>query len=286
MEQNNKVAIFEEKQVRRVWHNEEWYFSIIDVIEVLTDSPIPKTYWSKLKTKIQNESGQPYPNAVRLKMTAQDGKSRLTDAANTKTILRLIMSIPSPKAEPFKQWLAQVGQERIEEIENPEIGFERLRNIYRAKGYSEEWISVRLESVDIRKKLTDEWKGRGVKEGLEYSILTAEISKATFGMTPSEYQKYKNLERQNVRDHMTDLELIFTMLGETSTRMTAQEKDAQGFNQNKNAAKEGGEAAGEALKVYEKKTSRKVVTKDNFLKQIEEATKPKKIDKPKKKKDE
>ena len=283
MEQNNKVAIFEEKQVRRVWHNEEWYFSVIDVVEVLTDSNDPKQYWKRLNQRDEELKGA--VQTVPLLFKTEGGKQKIV-CANTKAIFRLIMSIPSPKAEPFKQWLAQVGQERIEEIENPEIGFERLRNIYRAKGYTEEWISVRLESVDIRKKLTDEWKGRGVKEGLEYSILTAEISKATFGMTPSEYQKYKNLERQNVRDHMTDLELIFTMLGETSTRMTAQEKDAQGFNQNKNAAKEGGAAAGEALKVYEKKTSRKVVTKDNFLKQIEEATKPKKIDKPKKKKDE
>ena len=183
------------------------------------------------------------------------------------------MSIPSPKAEPFKQWLAQVGQERIEEIENPEIGFERLKEIYKAKGYSDEWIDMRLKSIDIRKQLTDEWKDRGVKEGMEYSILTAEISKTTFGMTPSQYQKYKGLERQNLRDHMSDLELIFTMLGETSTQMSAKESDAQGFEENHDAARDGGRAAGAALKVYEKKTSRKVSVATNFLKQIEEAAK-------------
>jgi DNA-damage-inducible protein D len=281
MEQNNKVAIFEEKQVRRVWHNEEWYFSIIDIIEVLTDSPSPKTYWAKLKAKEYKASGQTFPFTERLKMTAQDGRSRVTDCLNTEGAFRVIMSIPSQKAEPFKLWLAQVGKERIEEIENPEIGFERLRNIYRAKGYTEEWIAVRLESVDIRKKLTDEWKGRGVKEGLEYSILTAEISKATFGMTPSEYQKYKNLERQNVRDHMSDLELIFTMLGEGLTKKLAIDENAQGFSENSRVAKKGGAAAGKALITAEKETGVKVVTKDNFLKQIEDATKPKKIDKPK-----
>ncbi len=285
---SNKIAIFQEKQVRRAWHNEQWYFSIVDVIEVLTDSPSPKTYWAKLKKKLSTESGsQEFRNWEQLKMTASDGKSYKTDAANTEGAFRIIMSISSPKAEPFKQWLAQVGQERIEEIENPEIGFERLKNIYKAKGYSDEWIAVRLESVDIRKKLTDEWKGRGVKEGIEYSILTAEISKATFGMTPSEYQKFKGLERQNVRDHMNDLELIFTMLGEGLTKKLAVEEDAQGFNENSRVAKKGGAAAGKALITAEKETGVKVVTQDNFLKQIEEAKKKPllpKAEKPKKKK--
>lgn len=269
MEQNNKIVLFQEKEIRKIWHDEQWYFSIVDVIEVLTGSVKPRDYWSVLKKREPQ-----LPTVCRqLKLKSKDGKSYKTDCANTEGVFRIIMSIPSPKAEPFKLWLAQVGKERIEEIENPEIGFERLREIYRAKGYSEEWISVRLESVDIRKKLTDEWKNRGVKEGLEYSILTAEISKATFGMTPSQYQKHKGLERQNLRDHMTDLELIFTMLGETSTRLTAQEKSAQGFEENKEAAKEGGKAAGKALTAYEKQTSRKVVTKDNFIKQIAEAEK-------------
>lgn len=283
---DNKIVLFQEKQVRRTWHNEEWYFSIIDVIEILTDSPIPRTYWSKLKAKIKKES-QLNPNWVQLKMTAADGKSYKTDAANTEGMFRIIMSVPSPKAEPFKLWLAQVGKERIEEIENPELGFERLKNIYKAKGYSDEWIEVRLKSIDIRKKLTDEWKGRGVKEGIEYAILTAEISKATFGMTPSEYQKFKKLERQNVRDHMSDLELIFTMLGEGLTNKLAIDEDVQGFNENSRVAKKGGKAAGDALIAAEKETGVKVITPDNFLKQIEEAKeKPQllKEEKPKKKK--
>ena len=271
MEQNNKIVLFQEKQVRRVWHDEQWYFSIVDVIEVLTDSPIPRTYWSKLKTKLSKESGQLYRNWVQLKMVASDKRERLTDAANTEGVLRIAMSISSPKAEPFKLWLAQVGKERIDEIENPEIGFERLKEIYKAKGYSDEWIETRLKSIGIRKELTDEWKGRGVKEGQEYSILTSEISKATFGMTPSQYQKFKGLERENLRDHMSDLELIFTMLGEASTRLTAKENNAQGFGENRESAIEGGEAAGEALKNYEKRSQRKVVNKDNFLKQIEDA---------------
>jgi DNA-damage-inducible protein D len=282
MEQNNKIAIFEEKQVRRVWHNEEWYLSIIDVIEVLTGNSRPRKYWNDLKKKLLLEGfNELSENIGQLKMQSADGKNYNTDAANTKTILRLIMSIPSPKAEPFKQWLAQVGQERIEEIENPEMGFERLKDIYKAKGYSDEWIDVRLKTIDVRKKLTNEWKDRGVKEGIEYSILTAEISKATFGMTPSEYQKFKNLERQNVRDHMSDLELIFTMLGEGLTKKLAVEEDAKGFDDNSRVAKKGGKAAGDALIAAEKETGVKIVTKDNFLKQIEEAKKQKSIDEPK-----
>ena len=277
---DNKIVIFQEKQVRRVWHNEQWYFSIVDVIEVLTESPSPKTYWAKLKKKLSDESGnQEFRNWEQLKMTAADGKNYKTDAANTAEILRIVMSISSPKAEPFKLWLAQVGTERIEEIENPQIGFERLKNIYRAKGYSDEWIDVRLKSIDVRKKLTDEWKGRGVKEGVEYSILTAEISKATFGMSPSEYQKFKNLERQNVRDHMSDLELIFTMLGEGLTNKLAIQEDVQGFNDNSRVAKKGGKAAGDALIAAEKDTGVKVITTDNFLKQIEEAKKKPSISK-------
>jgi DNA-damage-inducible protein D len=275
---DNKIILFQEKQVRREWHNEEWYFSIIDVIEILTDSPIPRTYWSKLKAKINKES-QLNPNWVQLKMIAADGKNYKTDAANTEGVFRIIMSVPSPKAEPFKLWLAQVGKERMEEIENPELGFERLKNIYIAKGYSEEWIDVRLKSIDVRKKLTDEWQDRGVKEGIEYAILTAEISKATFGMTPSEYQKFKQLERQNVRDHMSDLELIFTMLGEGLTNKLAIDADAQGFDENSKVAKKGGKAAGDALIAAEKETGVKVITPNNFLKQIEEAKKkPKNIE--------
>jgi DNA-damage-inducible protein D len=272
MEYNNKIAIFQEKRIRRTWHDDQWYFSVVDVIEVLTESPRARKYWNALKTKLISEGySELSHNVGQLKMQSADGKNYKTDAANTEGVLRIIMSIPSPKAEPFKLWLAQVGKERIEEIENPEIGFERLKEIYKAKGYSDEWIDARLRSIDVRKQLTDEWKGRGVQEGLEYSILTSEISKATFGMTPSQYQKHKGLERQNLRDHMTDLELIFTMLGEVSTKMSAKEKDAQGFEENKDAAIDGGTAAGKALDVYEKQSNRKVVTKDNFINQIEVA---------------
>jgi DNA-damage-inducible protein D len=272
MEHNNKIAIFQEKSIRRTWHDDQWYFSVVDVIEVLTESPRARKYWNALKTKLISEGySELSHNVGQLKMQSADGKNYKTDAANTEGVLRIIMSIPSPKAEPFKLWLAQVGKERIEEIENPEIGFERLKEIYKAKGYSDEWIDARLRSIDVRKQLTDEWKGRGVQEGLEYSILTSEISKATFGMTPSQYQKHKGLERQNLRDHMTDLELIFTMLGEVSTKMSAKEKDAQGFEENKDAAIDGGTAAGKALDVYEKQSNRKVVTKDNFINQIEVA---------------
>jgi DNA-damage-inducible protein D len=271
---DHKIVLFQEKQIRRIYHNEEWWFSIIDVIEVLTGTDRARKYWSDLKKKLVVEGFNELSEKIgQLKMEATDGKMRVTDAASTEGILRIILSIPSPKAEPFKLWLAQVGKERIEEIENPEMGFQRLKEIYQAKGYSEDWIEMRLKSIDIRKQLTDEWKNRKVQEGIEYSILTAEISKATFGMTPSEYQKFKGLVRHNLRDHMTNLELIFTMLGEESTKMTAQEKDAQGFPENKVAAREGGTAAGQALKGYEKQSQRKVTTPDNFLNQIEKAKK-------------
>jgi DNA-damage-inducible protein D len=274
MEQNNKIILFQEKQIRRVWHAEEWWFSIIDVIEVLTGTNRSRKYWNDLKKKLLTEGYfQLSENIGQLKMMSPDGKNYKTDAANTRTILRLIMSIPSPKAEPFKQWLSQVGQERLEEIENPELGIERVKELYKAKGYSNEWISTRLKSIDIRKELTDEWKGRGVKEGQEYSILTAEIAKATFGLTPSEHKDLKGLDRQNLRDHMTNLELIFTMLGEESTRQIAVEEDALGFEENLDVAFKGGKAAGVARKQYEKNRNVKVVSSSNFIKQIEDTQK-------------
>jgi DNA-damage-inducible protein D len=270
MEHNNKIILFQERKVRRVWHNEEWWFSVTDVIEVLTETSRARKYWSDLKKKIIQEGyEQLSENIGQLKMPSSDGKFYKTDAANTKTILRLIMAIPSPKAEPFKQWLAQVGQERIEEIENPEIGIERIKEIYKAKGYSDTWIDARIKSIEIRKELTEEWKKRGVKEGQEYSILTAEIAKATFGLTPSEHKSLKSLDKENLRDHMTRLELIFTMLGEESTRQIAIEDDSQGFNENHEAAQKGGKAAGNARKVYEKSRNVKVVSSENYLNQIE-----------------
>jgi DNA-damage-inducible protein D len=211
----NKLVVFEDKKIRRTLHNDEWYFSIIDIVEVLTESPNPRRYWSNLKIQLSDNEGfaQLYSKTVQLKLEATDGKKYLTDTANTETLLRIIQSIPSIKAEPFKQWLAKVGYERIQEIEDPELATKRTREIYKAKGYSDAWIEKRMRGIAIREELTDEWDKRGIKLQREYAILTAEISKATFGMTPSEYKQHKGLERENLRDHMTDLELIFPCWG-------------------------------------------------------------------------
>ena len=219
VDQPNKLVVFQDKHIRRIWHEEDWYFSVVDIIEVLTDSPTPRQYWGKVKerefTKLQLS-----PIWVRLKLTASDGKKRLTDCVNTKGAFRLIQSIPAKKAEPFKQWLAQVGKERLDEIENPELAQERMKEIYEQKGYPEDWIDKRLRGIAIRQNLTDEWKKRGITEKKDFAILTAEISKATFGMTPSEYKEFKNIPAKskiNLRDNMDDLELIFTVLGERVT---------------------------------------------------------------------
>jgi hypothetical protein len=275
-DEQNKLIVFQEKEIRRVFYKEEWFFSVIDVIRAIIDVKNARRYWSDLKRNLQKEGfNEVYEKIVQLKMKASDGKMRQTDTANTETLFRIIQSIPSKKAEPFKQWLAKVGYERIQEIENPELAAERARQYYKALGYNDDWIVKRLQSIEIRGKLTDEWKERGIKEGREYAILTAEISRATFGITPSEYKKMKDLKRENLRDHMTDLELIFTMLGETSTKNETTKQNAKGFNENKRAAKEGGAAAGDALKAYEKRTDSKVVTSINFKHQIEEAKKSK-----------
>jgi DNA-damage-inducible protein D len=252
---------FESKPIRKVWHNEEWHFVIIDVIEVLTDSTSPKTYWDKLKSR----EFQTPPFWGQLKVIAKDGKNRLTDCANTEGVFRIIMSVPSPKAEPLKMWLAQVGKERIEETENPELAFERARAVYKAKGYPEDWIGYREKSTRIRKELTAEWQKRGLKEGVEYSILTAEISKATFGVTPKEHGQLKGLEKQNLRDHMTNFELIFSALGEEAARSITVDKDAQGFEENQVAAIKGGTMAGNARKNFEKELGKSVVSTNNFL---------------------
>ena len=268
MEEQNVIP-FEGKEVRKIWHKEEWYFSIIDVIEILTETDRPRKYWNDLKKKLFAEGYIETSEKIgQLKMAANDGKQRLTDCANTKGMFRIIMSVPSPKAESFRLWLAQVGEERLQEIENPELAVERARDIYKAKGYSDEWIERRLKSIEVRKELTDEWKDRGVKEGQEYAILTAEMAKATFGVTPSEHKKLKSLDKENLRDHMTNLELIFTMLGEDVTRRVAVTKDAVGFNENLDAAQKGGQAAGEARERVEAVSGEKVVSTDNFLAQI------------------
>lgn len=283
-EQQSKLVVFQEKEIRRTWHNDEWWFAVVDVVGILSESKNPAVYWRVLKKRLKDEgSEQTVTNCNGLKLPAKDGRMRKTDCANTENLFRIIQSIPSPKAEPFKQWLAKVGYERIQEIENPELAAERARQYYRDLGYSEDWIAKRLQGIEIRGKLTDEWKERGVQEGKEYSILTAEISRATFGKTPSQYKDFKGLKRENLRDHMTDLELIFTMLGETATRNEAKAKDAQGFQQNRKAAIEGGAAAGDALDAFEKRTGQKVVSNKNAKLQIEEAKKKKKLEAKKKK---
>jgi DNA-damage-inducible protein D len=264
----SNIKLFESKTVRSEYNEEEgkWYFSIIDVIEVLTGSPRPRKYWSALKTKLLAEGSQLSQKLGQLKLQSEDGKFYNTDVADTEILLRIIQSIPSPKAEPFKQWLASVGAERIAEIENPELAQQRIRDTYKAKGYSDAWIEKRIRGIVVRDELTNQWKERGVKEGMEYAILTAEISKVTFGILPSDYKKLKGLTKanENLRDHMTDLELIFVMLGEASTTEIAKNKNAQGFVQNEKAAKEGGSVAGKARKDLEKKSGKKIVTAQNF----------------------
>jgi len=261
-----QIAIFKGQKVRKTIHNNEWWFSVVDVVAALTDSNIPRRYWSDLKIKLKKEGfSEVYEKIVQLRLEAPDGKLRETDSANTETIFRIIQAIPSPKAEPFKRWLAKVGYERVQEIEDPELATKRTRALYKAKGYSDDWIEKRMRGIQVREQLTNEWKNREVGGDKEYAILTAEISHATFGMTPSQYKKFKNLKRENLRDHMNDLELIFSMLGEASTTEIAKNKNAQGFIQNKTAAKQGGDVAGNARKELERKSGKKISTKQNYL---------------------
>ena len=263
--ENSNLIPFEGKEIRKEWQNGQWYFSIIDVVEVLTETERPRKYWNDLKKKLTTEGYNETSEKIgQLKMKATDGKSRSTDCANTEGILRIIMSVPSPKAEPFRMWMAQVGSERIEEIENPELGFERMKEIYKAKGYPDDWIERRMQTIETRKELTEEWKKRGVQEGQEYSILTATIAKGTFGLAPSEHAKLKGLEKENLRDHMTPFELIFTALGEEATKQFAINEESKGFNENHDAAVKGGSGAGIARKNFEKSTGLKVVSEKNF----------------------
>ncbi|MEX2216181.1 MAG: Bro-N domain-containing protein [Phycisphaeraceae bacterium] len=259
------LVVFGGKQIRRRFHEGEWHFSVVDIIAALTESAAPNKYWTAMKAREKSSEIELSTLCRQLKLTAADGKSYATETVNTKNAFRIIQSIPSPKAEPFKQWLAQVGYERVQEIENPELATQRTREIYKAKGYPDDWIEKRMRGIMIREQLTGEWQNRGILEQKEYAILTAEISKATFGVTPTEYKKLKGLKRENLRDHMTDLELIFSMLGEASTTEIARNKDAQGFIQNRDAAREGGAVAGTARKQLETKSGRKVVTRGNYL---------------------
>lgn len=264
-ETTTKIALFQEKEIRKTFYKGEWWFSVSDVIEVLTESSDVRQYVKRMKQRDSELNSYWGTNCTPLEMIAKDGKIRKVMSANTEGIFRIIQSIPSPKAEPFKLWLAKVGYERIQEIEDPELATKRTRELYKAKGYSDAWIEKRMRGIEVRETLTSERKQRGVKEGLEYAILTAEISKATFGMTPGEYQKLKGLKRENLRDHMNDLELIFTMLGEASTTEIAKNNDARGFSENKTAAREGGEVAGKARKDLELKSGKKVSTSENYL---------------------
>jgi len=262
------IAVFRGNQIRRHWDDNRcsWFFSVVDVIAALTDSENPAVYWRVLKKRLKDEGAdQTVTKCNAFKMPAADGKMRLTDMADTETMFRIIQSIPSPKAEPFKRWLARVGYERVQEIEDPELATKRTRALYKAKGYSDNWIEKRVRGIAIREELTDEWKKRDVKEDAEYAILTAEISKATFGLTPSQYKRLKGLKRQNLRDHFNDLELIFNMLGEAATTEITRNRDARGFTENKQAAVEGGEVAGKARKDLESKTGKRVVSKQNYL---------------------
>jgi hypothetical protein len=265
MTKETAIKLFNERRIRTQWddNQEKWYFSIVDVVGVLTESENPNNYWKVLKNRLKKEGSELVTNCNQLKMQSADGKFYKTDVADTEQLFRLIQSIPSPKAEPFKMWLAQVGRERIDEIEDPEIGIDRLMETYLRKGYSKEWISQRLKSIEIRKELTDEWDNRGVKKGQEYAILTDEITKAWSGLTTKQYKGYKDLKKENLRDHMTNLELVLNMLAEASTTEISKKKEPKTFQENKVVARKGGNVAKAARLQLEKTTGKKVVTKLN-----------------------
>ena len=262
MKKTHSIVLFNQKEIRRIWDEKKelWYFSIVDIIEILTDSSIPRRYWSDLKGKLKNEGSEVYEKIVQLKMTAPDGKQRETDCFSTEDLLRVIQSIPSPKAEPFKLWLAKVGYERIEETEDPELAFDRAMKTYLRKGYSKEWVNQRLKSIEVRKELTDEWQERGMKEGLEYAILTDEITRAWAERSVKDYKKLKRLKKENLRDNMTNLELVLNMLAEVSTAEISKKKKPKGLDSNKQIAREGGFAAKKARLEIEKQTGESVIT--------------------------
>lgn len=261
-----KVAVFRSKKIRKTIFSNEWWFSIVDVVEALTDSVNPRDYWYKMKIRVKDESGAELSTICRqLKLESSDGKKYVTDCANTEGVFRIIQSIPSPKAEPFKRWLARVGYERVQEIDDPELATKRTRALYKAKGYSDDWIEKRMRGIAIREELTDQWKNHGVGKNKEYEILTAEISKAAFGLTPSQYKKLKGLDRQNLRDHMTDLELIFSMLGEAATTQITKVEHPTGFLENKKTSRRGGNVAGVARKKLEQETGQKIISRENYL---------------------
>lgn len=265
MKKESSIILFNQKEVRRHWDEEKelWYFSIVDIIGILTESINPRKYWSVLKTRLKQEGSEVATNCSQLKLMASDGKKYLTDVADTETLLRLVQSIPSPKAEPFKLWLAKVGYDRIEETEDPELALERAMQTYVKKGYSTDWINQRLKSIEIRKELTDEWKERGIKEGIEYAILTDEITKAWTGKTVKEYKKFKGLQKQNLRDNMTNLELVLTMLSEASTKEISKKQKPKGLEENKTVAQKGGNVAKQARITLERQTKQSIVSPKN-----------------------
>ncbi len=261
----NKLKLFENKKVRYAWNaeEEEWYFSVVDIVEVLTESPHPRRYWSDLKTKLENEGSEVYDKIVQLKLPAPDGKMRETDVLSTKNVLRLIQSIPSPKAEPFKMWLAQVGNDRLEEYADPEKAISRGAEYYRAKGYTDGWINQRLRTIEMRKELTDEWKARGIEKEADFAILTNEMTKAWSGLTVKEYKQKKGLKKENLRDNMTNIELVLNMLAEVTATSISKQEEPQGFEENKSVAVRGGKVAHTSKKEYEKATGLKAVSSLN-----------------------
>ncbi|MEK7145012.1 MAG: Bro-N domain-containing protein [Patescibacteria group bacterium] len=276
MKNSTKIVLFKNKQVRKTLYQNEWWFSVIDVVEAVTESERPRKYWADLKKKLIQEGYTQLSEKIgQLKLPSSDGKSYATDCGDTETIFRIVQSIPSPKAEPFKRWLAKVGYERVQEIENPELATKRTRMLYKLKGYNEDWIEKRMRGIAIREELTDEWRERGAREEKDYEILTAEISKATFGVTPSQYKKLKGLKRQNLRDHMDDFELIFNMLGERATTEIHRTENSKGVVKLKSDSKAGGSIAGGARKKLEKRLGRSIVTKQNFLENKKVKSNPK-----------
>ena len=265
MENKNAIQLFEDQPIRAAWdeEKEEWYFSVVDVVRVLTDSPNPQTYWRVMKKRLKDEGNETVTSCNALKMTAADGKKRMTDVADTEQLLRIIQSIPSPKAEPFKLWLAQVGRERIEETIDPELAIDRALETYLKKGYTREWINQRLQAIQVRKELTDEWQDRGVQKGVEYAILTDEITRAWSGMSTRQYKRLKGLKKENLRDNMTTTELVLNMLAETSTTDISKAEQPQSFSENMDVARKGGEVAGIARKALEERTGKPVITAKN-----------------------
>jgi len=265
---NNQIALFRGKKIRRTIYQKEWWFSVVDIVQALLDEPNDlkaRKYWNKLAQRLREEGSEVVTNCHQLKLIAPDGKMRETDCANTEMMFRIVQSIPSPKAEPLKRWLAKVGYERMQEIENPELATKRTRLLYKLKGYPEDWIEMRMRGIVIREKLTDEWKNRGAEHDKDYEILTAEITKATFGVTPKEYKDLKGLKKESLRDHMAEMELILTMLGESTTKELHKTKDSQGVPRLKDDARVGGQIAGSARKQIERKLGRSIVSKNNFL---------------------